>query len=138
MLRNKLYAGLLAVLMLGLSNAALAEDHSVTARSTHFDPVAIKIAPGDSVTWSNMSGHNTHFEKGNIPEGVEPWKTDIGADVSHTFDTEGVYLYKCDPHFALGMVGAIIVGEPSNMAAVEKNAKGMYKRALIKAKKAVE
>lgn len=138
MLRNKIYAGFLSLLMLGLSNAALAEEHTVNARATAFDPVALKIAPGDTVSWTNMSGHNTHFEEGNIPEGVEPWMTDIGDNVSHTFDTEGVYLYKCDPHFAMGMVGAIVVGEPGNMAAVEENAKGMYKRALIKAKKAVE
>lgn len=135
MLRNKLFAAALSLLMIGVSGTALAEDHVVSATATAFDPVALKIAPGDKVKWTNMSGHNTHFEKGNIPEGVEPWKTDLGEDASHTFDKEGVYLYKCDPHFAMGMVGAIVVGEPKNMADVEKNAKGMYKRALVKAKK---
>ncbi|MEX0828576.1 MAG: plastocyanin/azurin family copper-binding protein [Haliea sp.] len=136
MLRNKIIAGVLFLFMIGISASAIAEDHTVQARATAFDPVALKIAPGDTIRWTNMSGHNTHFEEGNIPEGVEPWRTDLGANVSHTFDNEGLYLYKCDPHFALGMVGAIIVGEPVNMDAVEKNAKGMYKRALIKAKKA--
>lgn len=138
MLRNKIYAGILSLFMIGVSNSALAENHTVEAQATHFGPIALKIAPGDSVNWSNMAGHNTHFEKGNIPEGVEPWVSKLGKDVSHTFEKEGIYLYKCDPHFAMGMVGAIIVGEATNMAAVEKNAKGMYKRALIKAKKAVE
>jgi len=135
MLRTKIYAGFLSLLMLGIGNAALAEDHTVTARSTAFDPVAIKIAPGDTVSWTNMSGHNVHFEEGNIPEGAEPYVSPMGDNVSRTFDKEGVYLYKCDPHFALGMVGAIVVGEPVNMEAVESNAKGMYKRGLIKAKK---
>lgn len=135
MLRNKIYAGLLSLVMLGFGNAALAEDHTVTARSTAFDPIAIKIAPGDTVSWTNMSGHNVHFEEGNIPAAAEPYTSPLGDNVSRTFDEEGVYLYKCDPHFAMGMVGAIIVGEPVNMADVEANAKGMYKRALIKAKK---
>jgi len=135
MLRNKIYAGFLSLLMLGLSNAALAEQHIVSAKATAFDPVAIKIAPGDSVSWKNMSGHNVHFEEGNIPAAAETYQSPLGNDVSRTFDEVGVYLYKCDPHFAMGMVGAIIVGEPVNMEAVESNAKGMYKRALIKAKK---
>ncbi len=135
MLRNKIFAAVLSFFMLAMSGTAMAEEHTVQAKATAFDPVALKIAPGDTVAWTNMSGHNTNFEEGNIPEGVEPWKTSLGENASYTFEKEGVYLYKCDPHFAMGMVGAIIVGEPKNMKAVEENAKGMYKRALIKAKK---
>ena len=114
--------------------AVQAADHTITARSTSYDPMVLKIEPGDTVKWVNMSGHFNQFEQGLIPEGAEPWKTQMGNDVSRTFDVEGVYIYKCPPHFALGMVGAIIVGEPSNMAEVEKNATGMYKRAVSAAK----
>jgi len=109
------------------------ESYTVTARSTSYDPMVLQINPGDSVNWTNMSGHNVNFEEGNIPAEAEPWRTSIGQNVSRTFEQEGLYLYKCDPHFSLGMVGAIIVGEPDNVAEVEKNAKGMYKRALAKA-----
>lgn len=121
-----------------VSTAQAAETHTVTARSTAYDPMVLEIEPGDTVKWVNMGGHFNQFEAGNIPEGAEPWKTQMGKDVSRTFDVEGVYVYKCPPHFALGMVGAIIVGEPVNMAEVEENAQGMYKRALAKAKAAVE
>jgi len=114
------------------------ETHTVTARSTAYDPMVLKIKPGDRVRWINMSGHNNNFEPGNIPEGAEPWRTALGEDVSRTFDVEGIYLYKCDPHFALGMVGAIIVGEPVNLEQVSQNAQGMYKRALAKAKAVIE
>ena len=114
------------------------ESHTVTARSTAYDPVVLKINPGDTVRWTNMSGHNVHFEAGNIPEGAETWQSQLGNDVSRTFDKEGLYLYKCDPHFALGMVGALIVGTPDNVAQVEQNAQGMYKRALAKAMKEIE
>jgi len=110
------------------------ERHTVQARATSYDPVVLKINPGDSVSWTNMSGHNVHFEEGNIPEGAETWQSPLGNDVNRTFDKEGLYLYKCDPHFALGMVGALIVGTPDNVAEVEQNTKGMYKRALAKAK----
>lgn len=119
------------------NNQGGGNSHTVTARSTAFDPVVVKIKPGDSVNWTNMSGHNVHFEKGNIPDGVEPYQSPLGDNINRTFDKEGLYLYKCDPHFAMGMVGAIIVGEPGNVAQVEENAKGMYKRALAKAKKEI-
>lgn len=118
--------------------AAGGQSHTVTARSTAYDPVVLKINPGDTVSWTNMSGHNVHFEKGNIPEGAEPWQSPLGDNVNRTFDKEGLYLYKCDPHFALGMVGALIVGTPDNVAQVEQNAQGMYKRALAKAMKEIE
>lgn len=114
------------------------ETHTVNARATAFDPVAIRINPGDSVRWTNMGGHNVNFEAGLIPEGAEPYTSSLGDNISRTYDREGIYLYKCDPHFAMGMVGAIIVGEPVNMEAIEENARGMYKRALSRAKAAIE
>ena len=109
------------------------ESYTVTARATSYDPVVLQINPGDNVNWTNMSGHNVHFEEGNIPADAETWQTPLGENVNKTFTKEGIYLYKCDPHFAMGMVGAIIVGKPTNLAEVEQNAKGMYKRALAKA-----
>lgn len=120
------------------SGSGGSESHTVTARSTAYDPVVVQIKPGDKVRWTNMSGHNVHFEAGNIPEGAEPYQSQLGDNVSRTFDKEGLYLYKCDPHFAMGMVGAIIVGEASNLEQVEGNAQGMYKRALAKAKAAIK
>ncbi len=126
-------AGILTAL-LAAPVALAAETHTVTAQATAYDPMVLQIEPGDTVEWVNMSGHFNEFEAGNIPEDAEPWKTQMGEDVSRTFDVEGVYVYKCPPHFAMGMVGAIIVGEPHNMAEVEENATGMYKRAVAKAK----
>ena len=37
----------------------------------------------------------------------------MSKDLSVTFTTEGVYGYKCMPHYAMGMVGLIVVGDPS-------------------------
>lgn len=115
-----------------------ATTHTVIARATAFDPVAIRIQPGDTVQWTNMSGHNSHTYDDLIPEGAEGWLTPMGQDASVTLDVEGVYIYKCDPHISMGMVGAIIVGDPVNMEAVEANAQGMARRAVVKAKQAIE
>lgn len=116
------------------------ETHTVNAQATAFDPVAIRINPGDTVRWNNMVGHNVNTQgMGDlIPEGAEHFTSKMGEDYSRKFDVEGVYIYKCDPHYAMGMVGAIIVGEPKNMDEVKQNAKGMAKRAVVKAEQAVD
>jgi len=119
------------------SSAAYAEEHVVNAQATKFHPVVVFAKPGDSIVWKNMSGHDAQSMESLIPEGAEHWHVPMGSDGSVVLEVEGVYVYKCTPHFALGMVGGIVVGEPSNMEQVEANAKGMAKRAVIKMKKAI-
>jgi pseudoazurin len=34
-------------------------------------------------------------------------------------NAEGVYMYQCTPHLGMGMVGAIVVGQPTNLEAVK-------------------
>jgi pseudoazurin len=127
-----------AVLAVPLQSALAGETHTITARSTSYDPVVLNIEPGDTVSWTNMGGHFNLFEEGLIPEGAESWSSSMGENVSRTFDVEGVYLYQCPPHFAMGMVGAIIVGEPVNIDQIEENATGMYRRAVAQVKQAIE
>ena len=45
------------------SAAAMAENHVVSASLTSFDPMVIKVQPGDTVSWDKMNGHlvNTTF-----------------------------------------------------------------------------
>jgi len=110
--------------------ASGAANHAVSLRVTGgnfvFDPVALRINPGDTITWFQIVDfHSTtafHPTNNNhqlrIPQGAEPWDSGIlGLDgetftFSHTFgEIEGVYDYFCIPHEFLGMVGRIIVGE---------------------------
>ena len=39
----------------------------------------------------------------------------MSENYQHTFDKEGIYIYKCTPHIGAGMGGAIIVGQPTNL-----------------------
>ncbi len=39
-----------------------------------------------------------------------------------TLSKEGVYLYQCDPHMPLGMVGVIQVGAAGNLDAAKEKA----------------
>ncbi|MEX4010743.1 pseudoazurin [Neoaquamicrobium sediminum] len=81
-------------------------------RPMQFDPAYLKIAPGDSVKFvATDKGHNSEPILGMVPEGAEMWKGKINEEITLTFDVEGIYGYKCLPHFALGMVGIIQVGD---------------------------
>src|SRR5690606_9362855 len=112
-----LAAGGLASLM--LIGPALAVDHQVQmlnkdseGRGMQFEPAFLKIAPGDTVTFvATNKGHNSESILTLMPEDAEPWKGKINEEITVTFDTEGFYAYKCQPHLGMGMVGLIQVGD---------------------------
>lgn len=100
-----------------------------------FKPALLHIQPGDSVRFVSVDlGHNSESIKGLVPTGVASWKTDLSKDVVITFDTEGVYGYKCSPHYALGMVGLVVVGSAEVNEEIFKNTK-MPRRASKRFKK---
>jgi pseudoazurin len=130
-----------------MSASVMAENHVVTAEVTAFNPMVIVIQPGDTVSWENMNGHitNTTFVEADgehhyIPEGAEGWTSAMGENfTTPELTVEGVYLYKCDPHWGAGMGGAIVVGNPSNLEDIKAtNPKGALKRLVKKAEKAVK
>ena len=97
------------------------KNHVVTAEGLIFNPLVVKINPGDSVSWNNMSTHNSESIDGLIPEGAEKWNSPMSENYQRTFTEEGIYVYKCTPHIGTGMGGVIIVGEPVNLEQI-KNA----------------
>lgn len=101
--------------------SAEAETHTVNAQGLKFAPLVVTIKPGDSVAWRNMNTHNSESIDGLIPEGAEKWNSPINQSYERTFTVEGIYVYKCTPHFGTGMGGAIIVGDPVNLEEI-KNA----------------
>ncbi|MCF2238897.1 halocyanin domain-containing protein [Halobacterium salinarum] len=81
-----------------------------------FGPAAVRVDPGTTVSFEWVS--NTH----NILIDAQPDGADWGGHDpientgfthTHTFDTEGVYTYYCNPHLTMGMKGAIVVGGDS-------------------------
>jgi pseudoazurin len=81
----------------------------------------MKVAVGDTVTWkATNAGHNAVFVPKGFPEGAAPLDSPIGKDVTYTFDKPGVYMVKCNPHFGLGMLQAVVVGNDlSNLEQVK-------------------
>lgn len=83
-------------------------------RTMIFQPDLLKIAPGDTVRFISVDkGHNAVSDKNMWPEGVEGFKSKINQDIEITFDKDGTYGVFCQPHRTMGMVGLILVGDPS-------------------------
>lgn len=126
-MRNALRTMIAAIAVAGFAVApALAADFEVhmlnkgAAGSMVFEPALVQVQPGDTVTFiPTDKGHNVETIKDMLPEGAEVFKSKINETFAVTFDIPGVYGVKCTPHFAMGMVGMIVVGEEmANLEAV--------------------
>lgn len=112
----------MAALALAPPSVGRADGHSIQMLNRHPDdprqrnvflPLITTLEPGQSVAFvATDKGHNTESIQGMIPDGVEPWKGRINAEVELTLERPGVYGYKCTPHYGLGMVGLLIVRGP--------------------------
>jgi len=107
-----------ALALLLLATPAFAETHEVQMynRSENgpmiYEPSFLSIVPGDTVRFlPTQPSHNAATIDGMIPEGAEPFKSKINEDFSVTLTVPGSYGIKCSPHFAMGMVMLIEVGD---------------------------
>lgn len=134
---NMIFALFLVALL--ASGSVFAASHTVTAQALSFSPMVIKIAPGDTVYWDKMATHNVHMMDGLIPDGTEAFVSAMSENINRKFDTEGIYIYQCDPHIGAGMGGAVIVGQPVNLDAIKaQDVKGGLGRVVDKAVQAAE
>ena len=109
---------ILLTLMFLMATPVIAADHTVEMLSSSngemmvFKPAVLKIAPGDSVTWKATNpAHNTASIAEMTPDASLEWNGKINEELKITFTKEGVYGYKCTPHYILGMIGIIAVGD---------------------------
>ena len=80
-----------------------------------FEPDYLAIQPGDSLRFiPENKGHNVGTIKGFLPEGAERFMSKIDEDFTTRFDVEGWYGLRCPPHYSMGMVMLVKVGNPSN------------------------
>lgn len=90
-----------------------------------FDPIGLRIGPGQTVRWTNADAGNAHSATAyhpslfghaqRIPSDAKPWDSGYlleNESFSVTLTEPGVYDYYCMPHEHAGMVGRIIVGTP--------------------------
>lgn len=108
------------------SSAASAAEHEVKmlnksgAKLMQFEPAFLKVEPGDTIKFvpTNPS-HNAETIPEMWPEGAATFKGDINKEVVLKVDKEGVYGVKCMPHYMMGMVMLILVGQPTNLEKVK-------------------
>lgn len=111
-----------AVLAFAIPAAVFAEDHEVQmlnrgedGQMMVFEPAFLQIAPGDTVTFlPTQPSHNAESILTMMPEGGETFRGAMNQEVSVTYTTEGVYGVKCLPHYGLGMVAVIQVGDDTS------------------------
>ncbi|HEX2018872.1 MAG TPA: pseudoazurin [Aurantimonas sp.] len=107
----------LAGLAAGTSGAA-AEEHVVEMLNRGergimvFEPALIRAMPGDTVRFVPVDpSHNAVTVEGMVPAGAETVKGGINEEVVLTVDQEGIYGVHCTPHYGMGMVALIQVGD---------------------------
>ena len=114
-------AGALMALAATGANAAEVEVKMLNkgaAGAMVFEPALVKIAPGDTVKFvPTDKSHNAETVPEMLPAGAEPFIGKLNEQVDVTFKQNGVYGIKCKPHYGMGMVALILVGEPTNLEA---------------------
>lgn len=120
---------LLALLGSGaLMNAAVAAEHRVKMLNAGkegpmvFEPNYVKAEVGDTIIFepTDKAMHNSASLL--LPEGAKPWKSAYDVEIKVTLEKEGVYLYVCEPHHQMGMVGVIQAGKAVNLEAAKAKA----------------
>lgn len=80
-----------------------------------FQPDFVKASPGDTIKFvPTDKGHNVESIKGMLPENVEKFKSKFNKEFVLTVSEDGLYGVKCTPHYGMGMVALIAVGDPAN------------------------
>jgi len=127
---------LLILMIFIISVPAFSADHTVEMLSSSngqmmvFKPAVLQINPGDTVTWKATNpGHNTASINEMSPDSSLQWDGKINEELKITFTKEGIYGYKCTPHYILGMVGIVSVGDnTTNLSAASAYAADAEKK----------
>lgn len=108
------------------ASPAAAREHLVAMKTQGatgmmvFEPAFVKVAPGDTVRFKAVDPtHNAETMANMLPAGVATSMGAMNRDFVLQTTAPGIYGIKCKPHFAMGMVAVVQVGNgpSSNLAA---------------------
>lgn len=88
-----------------------------------FEPAFVKVAVGDTVIFQPTEKGAHQSVSSLVPAGAKPWSGPMDAEFKVKIEKEGVYLYSCLPHKAMGMVGVIQAGKAVNLKEAKEVAK---------------
>jgi len=96
-------------------------DKSATEGTLAFEPGFVRAEVNDTIVFTNVSnGHNSHSLL--VPAGAQSWQSPFDKEFRVKLETEGVYLYACDAHKRMGMVGVVQVGKAVNLDEARRKA----------------
>ena len=117
---TKLHKTVLAIFafLMMMPVSAFADTHYVKMLNRNdtgpmpFEPDYLVIKPGDTVKFlATDRGHNASTIKEMIPEGGKKFVGKINQEIEVTLDAPGIWGIKCSPHYTMGMVMLIQVGD---------------------------
>ncbi|AVU11328.1 MULTISPECIES: pseudoazurin [unclassified Halomonas] len=110
--------GCLTIAFLPLAALAAPQTHTVEMLNRDdtgpmpFSPGYLVIQPGDTVKFlATHAGHNAATIEEMIPDGGEAFVGNINEEIEVTLNEEGIWGIKCSPHYTMGMVMLIQVGD---------------------------
>jgi plastocyanin len=104
-------AALGAVMALGTASA---ETIQVKAQGVRFLPDIIHANVGDVIAFRNMATQRVQDVPGMWPDGAPPMSSDMGADYDYVVEREGLYVFKCPPHWGARMGGILAIGNTTD------------------------
>jgi len=79
-----------------------------------YEPDYLRIRSGDTVKFiATDVTHNAASIAEMLPPGATPFKGQINQEIEVTFDAPGLHGVRCIPHWAMGMVMLVQVGDAS-------------------------
>lgn len=119
--------GVVSVVLLSISAQAAEFEVKMLNKGSNgqvmmFEPAFLRVQPGDTVRFvPTDKGHDAETIPGMLPDGAQPFKGKLSEELKVTFQAPGLYGYRCLPHFGMGMVGLIAVGNTApNLDAVRQ------------------
>lgn len=127
MLKRTFFTLAAAGMALAMAGEAAAAEHRVQMLNRGdggnmvFSPAVVRARPGDTIRYVPTNpGHNAETIAGMLPAGVQVTRGAMGREYVLQVTRPGVYGVKCAPHYGMGMVGLVIVGDGSaNMSAAQ-------------------
>lgn len=121
--RDILLAVAITIASVVCSLRAQAAEHIIEMRNANeagdrmvFVPAFVKVEPGDTVKFvPTDKNHNAESVKEIWPDGVPMIKGAYSREIVFTAEKDGLYFFKCLPHYGMGMVALVQVGKPTNL-----------------------
>ncbi|HVN48805.1 MAG TPA: plastocyanin/azurin family copper-binding protein, partial [Bacteroidota bacterium] len=86
-----------------------------------YSPNSLNVSVGDTIQWvGDFSMHS--LSSTSVPSGAASFHQTSGSTFSYRITVAGAYLYQCDYHYSLGMVGSFTATTPTDVVQAKPSA----------------